>query len=39
MEKQLGSGREASTQPSGTIDLQHSYDGTRNKNMVKLLSE
>jgi NAD(P)-dependent dehydrogenase (short-subunit alcohol dehydrogenase family) len=30
-------GREASTPPTGTIDLQHSHDGLRNKEVVKLL--
>jgi NAD(P)-dependent dehydrogenase (short-subunit alcohol dehydrogenase family) len=30
-------GRAASTPPSPTIDLQHSHDGTRNKEIVKLL--
>jgi NAD(P)-dependent dehydrogenase (short-subunit alcohol dehydrogenase family) len=30
--------REASTPPPGTIDLHHSHDGTRNKEIVKLLS-
>jgi NAD(P)-dependent dehydrogenase (short-subunit alcohol dehydrogenase family) len=29
-------GQEASTPPRGTIDLQHSHDGLRNKNVVKL---
>jgi NAD(P)-dependent dehydrogenase (short-subunit alcohol dehydrogenase family) len=29
--------RAASTPPRGTIDLQHSHDGTRNKEIVKLL--
>jgi NAD(P)-dependent dehydrogenase (short-subunit alcohol dehydrogenase family) len=30
-------GQEASTPPRPTIDLQHSHDGTRNKEIVKLL--
>ena len=30
-------GREASTPPRGTIKLQHSHDGTRNKQVLKLL--
>jgi hypothetical protein len=30
-------GREASTPPPPTIDLLHSHDGTRNKEIVKLL--
>ncbi len=30
-------GREVSTPPPGTIDLQHSHDGLRNKEVVKLL--
>jgi NAD(P)-dependent dehydrogenase (short-subunit alcohol dehydrogenase family) len=30
-------GHEASTPPPATIDLQHSHDGTRNKEIVKLL--
>jgi NAD(P)-dependent dehydrogenase (short-subunit alcohol dehydrogenase family) len=30
-------GRAASTPPRGTIDLQHSHDGLRNKEIVKLL--
>jgi NAD(P)-dependent dehydrogenase (short-subunit alcohol dehydrogenase family) len=30
-------GREASTPPPSTINLQHSHDGTRNKEIVKLL--
>jgi NAD(P)-dependent dehydrogenase (short-subunit alcohol dehydrogenase family) len=30
-------GREASTPPRGTIPLQHSHDGTRNKQVLKLL--
>jgi hypothetical protein len=29
--------RAASTPPPSTIDLQHSHDGTRNKEIVKLL--
>jgi hypothetical protein len=29
--------REASTPPQATIALQHSHDGTRNKEIVKLL--
>jgi NAD(P)-dependent dehydrogenase (short-subunit alcohol dehydrogenase family) len=29
-------GREAKTPPPATIDLQHSHDGTRNKEVVKL---
>jgi NAD(P)-dependent dehydrogenase (short-subunit alcohol dehydrogenase family) len=31
-------GPEASTPPPPTIDLQHSHDGTRNKEIVKLLT-
>jgi NAD(P)-dependent dehydrogenase (short-subunit alcohol dehydrogenase family) len=30
-------GHDASTPPPATIDLQHSHDGTRNKQIVKLL--
>jgi hypothetical protein len=30
-------GQEASTPPSATIALQHSHDGTRNKEVVRLL--
>jgi hypothetical protein len=30
-------GREASTPPPGTIDLRHSHDGLRTKEVVKLL--
>jgi hypothetical protein len=30
-------GREASTPPQPTMTLQHSHDGTRNKQIVKLL--
>ena len=30
-------GKSASTPPDSTIDLQHSHDGTRNKEIVKLL--
>src|SRR5919108_1727429 len=30
-------GREASTPPAPSIDLQHSHDGTRNKEIVRLL--
>jgi NAD(P)-dependent dehydrogenase (short-subunit alcohol dehydrogenase family) len=30
-------GREASTPPPSTIDLHHSHDGTRHKEVVKLL--
>jgi len=30
-------GREASTPPPATIDLQHTHDGTRHKEILKLL--